>query len=148
MTAILLSLLRDAGPPIANHLWQSTAFVAAIGLLTLLFSKNRARVRYALWLAASVKFLIPFSALTVLGGLIPILNHAVPVLQPSLISTVNAVDQPFSADGATQYVAAHSFLLRIEAWLPVALVMIWALGFAAVLLAWYAPWRQASKILH
>ncbi len=45
MTENMLSLLRSAGPPIANHFWQSTAFVAAIGLLVLLFDKNYARVR-------------------------------------------------------------------------------------------------------
>ncbi len=81
MTINLLSMFRDAGPPIANHLWQSTAFAAAIGLLTLLFAKNRARVRYGFWLAASVKFLIPFSTLIALGSIIPISKHAAPVLQ-------------------------------------------------------------------
>lgn len=147
MTATLLSLLRDAGPPIANHLWQSTAFVAAIGLLTLLFRKNRARVRYRLWLAASAKFLIPFSALMTLGSVIPISHHAVPRLQPSLVSAVHAVDQPFSAGAVAQNLYTRSFMQRIEAWLPAALVLIWALGFAVVLLVWYARWKQLSKTL-
>ena len=48
---------------IGNHLWQSTLFAAAAGLLTLALRNNRAQVRYWLWLAASVKFLIPFGAL-------------------------------------------------------------------------------------
>ena len=49
--------------PLANHLWQSTLCVVAVWLLTLALKKNRAAVRYWLWLAASVKFLIPFSLL-------------------------------------------------------------------------------------
>lgn len=147
MTDNLLSLFRNSGPPIANHFWQSTAFVAAVGLLTLLFGKNRARVRYRLWLAASVKFLIPFSALIALGSIIPRSNHAVPVLQPPLISAVQAVAQPFSAGAATHEPNAQSFLQRAKAWLPAALVLIWAVGFGAVLLAWYARWKQVSKIL-
>lgn len=147
MTITLLSIFRDAGPPIANHLWQSTAFVAAIGLLTLLFARNRARIRCGLWLTASAKFLIPFSALMALGSVIPASNHAVPVLQPALVSAVHAVDQPFSAVTATQDADAQSFLQRAEAWLPAALVLIWALGFAAVLLAWYVRWRHAAKVL-
>lgn len=53
---------------IANHLWQSTLFAAAAWLLTLAWRKNRAAVRYLLWLAASVKFLIPFSLLVSLGS--------------------------------------------------------------------------------
>ena len=49
--------------PIANHLWQSTLFAVAAGLLTLALRNNAARTRYWLWLAASVKFLVPFSIL-------------------------------------------------------------------------------------
>ena len=45
---------------ISNHLWQSTMFAVAAGLLTLSLRKQRARVRHAVWLAASLKFLIPF----------------------------------------------------------------------------------------
>jgi hypothetical protein len=46
--------------PVANHLWQSTLFAAAAWLLTLALRKNHAGVRYRVWLAASIKFLIPF----------------------------------------------------------------------------------------
>lgn len=147
MTAPLLSMFRDAGPPIANHLWQSTAFVAVIGLLTLLFAENRAQVRYGLWLTASAKFLIPFSALMALGSVFPISKRAVPLLQPSLASAVRVVGQPFSAAAVTHHVNAQSVLQRAEAWLPAGLVLIWALGFTAVLLAWCARWRHVSKML-
>ncbi len=34
---------------VLNHLWQSTMFAAATGLLTLPLKKNRAAVRYWLW---------------------------------------------------------------------------------------------------
>lgn len=54
--------------PLANHLWQSTLFAAAVVMLTLFLRKNRAQVRYLLWLAASVKFLIPFSILMDAGS--------------------------------------------------------------------------------
>jgi bla regulator protein BlaR1 len=50
------------------HLWQSTLFAVAIGPLTLILKNNQARVRYWLWLAASLKFLIPFSVLIDLGS--------------------------------------------------------------------------------
>ena len=55
-------------PALANHLWQSTLFAVAAWLLTLALRNNRAAVRHAVWLAASVKFLIPFSLLMSLGG--------------------------------------------------------------------------------
>src|SRR6266436_3815184 len=53
---------------LGDHIWQSTLFAAAAGLLTLLLRKNHARARYWLWLAASVKFLIPFSLLVGIGS--------------------------------------------------------------------------------
>ena len=51
-----------------DHLWQSTLFVLVIGLLAWLLRKNGAHVRYWLWLAASMKFLVPFSLLTLSGA--------------------------------------------------------------------------------
>ncbi len=50
-----------------NHLWQSTLFAGTAGLLALTLRKNQARARYWVWLAASVKFLIPFSLLVEIG---------------------------------------------------------------------------------
>lgn len=147
MTINLLSMFRDAEPPIANHLWQSTAFVAAIGLLTLLFAKNRAQVRYGFWLAASMKFLIPFSMLIALGSVIPISKHVIPVLQTALVSALRVVDQPSSAGAVTQNVNSQKLLQRVEEWLPAFLMLIWASGFTAVLLSWYARWKQLSKML-
>ena len=41
-----------------NHVWQSTLFAVVLGLLSLAFRRNRAGLRYSLWFAASVKFLI------------------------------------------------------------------------------------------
>ena len=41
---------------LANHVWQSTLFALAVGALTLALRRNRAAVRYALWLASSIKF--------------------------------------------------------------------------------------------
>lgn len=52
---------------LANHLWQSTVFAAAIGIATAALRRNPARVRYWLWLGASLKFLIPFSLLVSFG---------------------------------------------------------------------------------
>src|SRR5690242_7543147 len=53
---------------LANHLCQSTVFAGLIMLLALVVRKNRASTRHWLWVAASVKFLIPFSWLISLGS--------------------------------------------------------------------------------
>ena len=52
---------------LADHLWQSSLFALAAGLLTLALRRNAARIRFWLWFAASLKFLVPFTALVFLG---------------------------------------------------------------------------------
>ena len=44
---------------IAAHIWRATAFAIGLGLLTVAFRRNGAHVRYALWLSASLVFLLP-----------------------------------------------------------------------------------------
>src|SRR5687768_11759222 len=51
-----------------DHLWQSTLVAALAGLLTLCLRGNRAQARYCMWLAASAKFIVPFTALVALGS--------------------------------------------------------------------------------
>ena len=64
----LSAIWAASAPALGNHLWQSTLFAIAAGLLTLILRKSHARARYGLWLAASVKFLIPFAVLVSLGS--------------------------------------------------------------------------------
>src|SRR6185295_14023168 len=56
-----------------DHLWQSTLFAAVATLLTLAFRRHRAHVRHWLWLAASIKFLMPFAALLWVGARIELM---------------------------------------------------------------------------
>ena len=53
--------------PLANHLWQSTIVVGVAALLALALRNNSARVRYWVWFAVAVKFLIPFSIFISIG---------------------------------------------------------------------------------
>src|SRR3954471_22797527 len=56
-------------PALLDHLWQSTLFCGGVWVLTLALRGNRAAVRHGLWVAAAVKFLIPFAALFSAGAL-------------------------------------------------------------------------------
>ena len=51
-----------------DHLWQSTLFAVPLGVLTLWLRRHAASVRFWLWFAASVKFLVPFSLLMAIGA--------------------------------------------------------------------------------
>ena len=52
---------------LVNHLWQSTAVALLAWLLTIALRDNEARIRYAIWMIASIKFLVPFSLLARIG---------------------------------------------------------------------------------
>ena len=112
-----------------DHLWQSTFFAAAVWLLTLAFRKNRAPVRYGLWLVASLKFLIPFAILFQLGS-------KVPVVPPSELSFVmEEFTQPFTP------MASNSLPITPN-YLPLLLSAVWLCGFLTVTSSWIASWRK------
>ncbi|HEV1287836.1 MAG TPA: TIGR03435 family protein [Bryobacteraceae bacterium] len=127
---------------ILNHLWQSTLCVAVAWLLTLALTKNRAAVRYWIWLAASAKFLIPFSLLVSAGNMFP--WRAAPSIAPSQFSfVVDQVTQPFAAP-------ASSSPLPIPAtapnFLPI-LLAIWLFGIAIGVFVWMRSWLRVRAAL-
>ncbi len=84
--AYLSAMWRAIAPALGNHLWQSTLFAVAAGLLTLILRKNHARARYWLWLTASAKFLIPFSLLINLGNLLSWARGSAEIKAPVFIT--------------------------------------------------------------
>jgi uncharacterized protein (TIGR03435 family) len=140
-----LSALWDAtAPALANHLWQSTLFAVAAGLLTLALRQQHARIRYWLWLAASVKFLLPFSLLTSLGSYFAWSRASAVATTPGLYFAVEQISQPFSKPatqiGSTTHSIAFPSLLQL---LP-ALMGIWLCGFLIVVFVWIVRWRRIS----
>jgi len=131
--------------PLANHLWQSTLFAAIAALLTLALRKNRARTRYWVWLAASVKFLIPFSLLVNVGSHWG--RHAVPAITPPVLSyVIEQASQPFSipAPLATTTAAPASSLVN---WVPAVLSIVWVIGFTTLICSWWRRWRDLRAAL-
>lgn len=130
--------------PIGNHLWQSTLVALAAGALTLAVRRHNARIRYFLWLAASAKFLIPFSFLISLGRLFAWRSIDEVPQRATLLYAVE-IGQPFS-HSATQVAAQHSMSAASVAaahWLPSA-ALIWLAGFIAVVLLWAVRWFRIS----
>ena len=99
MTSAFLDMWSSVTPALGNHLWQSTLFALVAGLLTLFLRNNYARVRYGLWLAASLKFLIPFSLLVSIGGQLAG-TRSISIGNPRLYAVVNQVGQPFTQPAA------------------------------------------------
>jgi uncharacterized protein (TIGR03435 family) len=125
---------------IVNHLWQSSWFAVAVGTMTLFFRKSQARIRFGLWLAVSIKFLIPFSLLVALGNLLsgPRTLTAAP---PAIYTVIEQAGQPF-IDASS---AARPFTHSSHS-LAILLFVLWGLGFAAVAGIWLVRWLRIASI--
>jgi beta-lactamase regulating signal transducer with metallopeptidase domain len=124
-----------------DHLWQSTLFAATLGLLTLAFRRNGAAVRYGLWFAASVKFVLPFSALMALGGLL--FRPLTPVYSaPAVFYRMATVARPFS-DARSTVVTQAAPELHVTA----ILIGLWASGFAVLSIHWLIRWARLNALV-
>jgi bla regulator protein blaR1 len=118
-----------------DHLWQSTLFCAAVWSITLALRANGAAVRHALWMLASLKFLVPFSALYTVGAAAGL---PTPVeSQPALFVVAAPVVSP-----AAVLTTGPGF----DA-LGVALGFVWFIGATAVAARWLAGWRTANSLI-
>ena len=139
--AVLSFSWASIGTAVADHLWQSTVFVVLAAVLTLALKENQARVRYWLWLAASLKFLLPFSVLVLLGSR---LHGSKAPANPraDLSIVIEQIGQPFSSSAVSHLPSAThstSYALAVRM-LPVCLLTLWLVGFVATLVIWYLRW--------
>jgi bla regulator protein BlaR1 len=132
--------------PLINHIWQSTAVVLVAWLLTLFLRANPARVRYAIWMIASIKFLVPFALLSSIGAHWATPNPSRQVA-PSLYFIVEEFGQPFRQARTPAPVAtvanlpSHSIHLT-----SILIAAAWLCGFLAMLVMWFARWRRAAAM--
>src|SRR5262249_1322585 len=134
---------------LANHLWQSTLFAGVAGLLTLVFRRNRAAVRYGLWLAASLKFLIPFSLLVGIGHQ---LKWSLPaeIPKPQGISVVGQFSRAFSPANPdfvqnSSQIAPAAEPAPGSGGLASVLLCVWLGGSGFVLFIWLRDWLRVRK---
>jgi bla regulator protein BlaR1 len=130
---------------VVNHLWQSTLFAAGVALLAHIVRRNSAKLRYVLWLTASLKFLIPFALLTILGAHI---SWRPVVTTPPLVVLIDKVAEPLAAPGLTVRETVFSPALALKETVLTVLVVIWASGALAVFAFWLKRWRQIRRALH
>ena len=148
--ANLSAMWNDVAPALGNHLWQSTLFAAVAGLLALTLRKNHARARYWVWLAASVKFLIPFSWLVQIGSRLA-WTHASVGTNAGVFVVMEQVSQPFTPAAKIMPVISHSatptMVHSLLHSIPALLAAAWLVGFAAVLCMWCVRWRRVAVAL-
>lgn len=141
--------------PLIDHLWQSTLVAVVSVLLVLSLRRNGARVRYWVWFAASVKFLIPFSALVALGAATGWSGSwkSTPssAVQQNWTMLVETVAQPMAviaspSGEATPAAAGSVGHDSVVDWAALALGT-WMLGSLTVLGAWVARWLRLRRVV-
>ncbi|HEV2701465.1 MAG TPA: ankyrin repeat domain-containing protein [Steroidobacteraceae bacterium] len=132
---------------VADHLLQSTLFAVGVGILTLVLRRHSARVRFGLWLSASVKFLVPFALLTEVGSHFP---RQPPKLSPitggaQAVSTlIDSITAPLSGIkgmiSLAPVPASGHLLLSL-------LGIVWACGVVAVAAYWLMGWHRIRRAI-
>jgi beta-lactamase regulating signal transducer with metallopeptidase domain len=122
-----------------DHLWQSSLFAVAIALLMLLFRRQSAALRFGLWFAASMKFLLPFSLLVGLGRLV--LPHVAPVIAAPVLSVIRPA--------AISFAKAAPLVMPAPAQIPAAELglIVWAVGLIAIVMICLARWLELRAAL-
>ena len=133
MTALLSSWFLSE---LANHMWQTTIFVGIVIAITRAMRGNRACVRHAMWLAASVKFALPFSLLVAVGSAIewPRTPLALPST-PNFFEITRIVAEPVTVSAAN---TGPGLLTWIAG-------SVWLTGFTIILLKWCYAWRRSHR---
>ena len=147
--ASLYVLLPQLGTGLANHLWQSTLFLILATALTMFFRKNRAVVRYRLWLAASIKFLVPFSLLIGIGGQLGWRSVA-PQFTPTAVPVIiRQVSQPFlaSSSPASSSQPAHSFSPAAKSPMALVIIVVWITGIGIISTTWWRRWTRVAQLV-
>jgi beta-lactamase regulating signal transducer with metallopeptidase domain len=153
---------------VLDHLWQSTLFACAAALLTLAFRKNAASIRFKILLAASLKFLLPFPLLVLLGTYLhgstaatvraaevtPQWSLVVTrVMYPASFAKVHlepAVDAIATTPGLTgpavpagSHSVFASWCWNLGFWILVA----WFVGSAGLLFRWLLQWMKLRAVV-
>ena len=123
------------------HLWQSTLFVFVVWLAALALRHNGARIRFWLWTAASIKFLVPLGLLVSLGTTVQWRDAPVAV-QPAVSFVMEDVLMP-----ATMTVVVSESVSRSTPVWPWVLLAAWCAGVAIVLSLWWRQWAPIRSAL-
>ena len=130
-------------PWVLNHLWQSSVVTAVAALLALALRDHPARVRFWVWTAASLKFLVPLALLATLGNHLAWRPPTLPELQ-----TWRAAAQPFVAsDVAAAVPTAQQTQPAPLPVGPAVLGVIWLAGTVTVFVVWLTRWARLLRVV-
>jgi TonB family protein len=114
-------------------------------VLALALRKHSARARYWLWMAASAKFLVPFSLLIAAGSHFARPTRAT-LTHTSAYVAIDEMSQPFTSASELQVapVAPRPVQPQHTVTLATVLAVVWLCGLMAVLARWLIQWRRIA----
>ncbi len=133
---------------VVTHLLESTVFALGMALLTVAFSANGAHVRFWLWFAASVKFLVPFAAIVELGKRLrwdSAPTVALDAALPMRLGEFFPQGDAFAFGPLTT--TSPVFPAPPQISLVTVLLLIWGTGVAFLLCRWTLQWLKLRTIL-
>jgi uncharacterized protein (TIGR03435 family) len=129
----------------ADHVWQSTVFATLAALIALALRVQPARVRYWVWMAASVKFLVPFAALTFIGGLLSWRTiEVIPYENPVVL--IETISEPFSQTPLTARQPSQPGGVSLFSALRAVVIPVWAGGAMIFALVWLTRWARVLRL--
>ncbi len=128
--------------PVAEHLLESTAFLLCVWGFASLLSRHAAAVRYRLWLAASLKFMVPLAPLVALGRRFA--WRTAPIVHDAWTGASN-IQMPAAAGHGLTAAAAH--LPDASASFAALLLAVWAAGSLLLLARWCASVRRVRTMI-
>jgi protein involved in polysaccharide export with SLBB domain/beta-lactamase regulating signal transducer with metallopeptidase domain len=140
---VLWEAVPDAGA-VGRHVWQSTLFVGLCWFAALLLKHHRASIRYSLWLAASVKFLVPFSVLVGVGTYVAEFTN-IRVVPEKWAATSNVASQVKAAEPSLSQSALPASIRDNESGrFQQILVGGWLAGVMSVAVWGFVRWRRLA----
>jgi bla regulator protein blaR1 len=132
---------------ISNHLWQSTLFAIAVGLISVALRRNQARIRYWLWFSASVKFFVPFTLLITFGSHLEWAPTVQQITPPAVSSAMGQISQPFSDFSRMAEPTPPSTPGDAAQFTIAVLALVWMSGAMALALSRLRLWRRVRAVV-
>jgi bla regulator protein BlaR1 len=132
---------------IANHLWHCTAFAVVASLFAMLLRSYDAKLRFWVWFAASVKFLVPFSILMTFGArtaFSPSASRQAQISSPLPVAV--RVAQPFGVE--LPLMPTPKPVRSEREWPAIAMAALWISGCSGLALKRWRDWQVLRRAMH
>jgi TonB family protein len=128
------------GPLAVNHLWQSTLFAGLAFVAVLLLKGSPARARYAVWLMASAKFILPSAMLVLLANQVGFEFPSLFAIDSGNATVIAQVNEPVADIYWQEFTVEESTSKYTETYTVLAIV--WFAGFIVLLALWVRKRRN------